>query len=102
MGRTVDLSNPSANGVTLKVVTYTSSIAGGLLGESVAGGKNILGDGSTDIIMGAPPPRSTVKPTPAPSCRFDFACSNNDLDSERQHTRRQRHSKRGLRRRKRG
>ena len=54
MGRTVDLSNPSANGVTLKPATYTSSIAGGLLGESVAGGKNILGDGSTDIIMGAP------------------------------------------------
>ncbi|MFI5459969.1 MAG: hypothetical protein ACHRXM_31500 [Isosphaerales bacterium] len=38
----------------LNIVVFDSSVAGSALGRSVAGGSNILGDGSSDLILGAP------------------------------------------------
>jgi len=38
----------------INIVIFDSSLAGSTLGYSVAGGSNILGDGSSDIILGAP------------------------------------------------
>jgi hypothetical protein len=55
----------------LNIVTFVNSATvgtGGKLGFSVAGGSNILGDGSSDIILGAPSgtvaPTSTTNPVP--------------------------------------
>ncbi len=53
-GKPIDLANPPTG---LNVIEYFSTATrgtGGELGESVAGGLNILGDGNGDIIMGAP------------------------------------------------
>ena len=51
-GQTVNLDNP-ANYPNLTIVTFVSTATLGGLGTSVAGGVNIFGDGSADIIMGA-------------------------------------------------
>jgi len=53
-GKTVDVDTPSTYG-NLTVLTIASNAnGGGLLGYSVAGGLNILGDGQGDVILGAP------------------------------------------------
>ncbi len=55
-GQTINLDNSAGLSAypQLNFVTFVSSTAGSLLGASVAGGVNILGDGSADIILGAP------------------------------------------------
>lgn len=54
IGQTVNLDTPTAY-TGLNIVTFVNSAAvGGQLGYSVAGGMNILGDGASDIILGAP------------------------------------------------
>ena len=52
-GQTINLDTPTAY-AGLTIVQFVSSAAGARLGASVAGGVNILGDGSPDIILGAP------------------------------------------------
>ncbi len=52
-GQTINLDTPG-NYTQLNFVTFISSVAGIKLGASVAGGVNILGDGASDVIMGAP------------------------------------------------
>ncbi len=52
-GQTINLDDP-ANYPQLNFVTFDSSVAGLKLGTSVAGGVNILGDGASDVILGAP------------------------------------------------
>jgi len=48
----------------LNLVTFVNSTSpGGMLGNSVAGGSNILGDGSSDVILGAPSAGIGVAPT---------------------------------------
>ena len=68
MNQTVDLDNPSAF-PGLSIVAYVGSTNGGQLGQSVAGGSNILGDSNGDIIMGAPfatiGAATATPPTPA-------------------------------------
>jgi len=51
-GTTINLDAAAPTG--LNIVVFDSTIAGYALGRSVAGGFNILGDGSSDIILGAP------------------------------------------------
>ncbi len=54
MGQTINLDTPTAYS-GLNIVTFVNSAAtGGQLGFSVAAGMNILGDGASDIILGAP------------------------------------------------
>jgi hypothetical protein len=55
-GQTINLANPgSTPGLNIVTITNTATFAsGGQLGFSVAGGFNILGDGSGDVILGAP------------------------------------------------
>ncbi len=49
----------------MNLVTFVSTAAGGQLGASVAGGSNIFGDGSSDIILGAPSATvASSSPTP--------------------------------------
>ncbi len=52
-GQTINLDTPG-NYTQLNFVTFISSVAGIKLGASVAGGVNILGDGASDVIIGAP------------------------------------------------
>jgi hypothetical protein len=53
IGQTIDLSAPTPPS-GMNVVTFVNSISGGQLGYSVAGGFNIFGDNSGDVILGAP------------------------------------------------
>jgi hypothetical protein len=62
-GKTIDLASPGST-PGLNIVTFLNSAtyaSGGQLGFSVAGGSNILGDGSGDVILGAP--KASVAPT---------------------------------------
>ena len=51
-GQTVNLDTPTLY-PNLTIVTFVSTATLGALGTSVAGGVNIFGDGSADIIMGS-------------------------------------------------
>ena len=53
LGQTIDLDTPG-NFSGLTIYTFVNTAAGGQLGYSVSGGTNIFGDGSSDIILGAP------------------------------------------------
>ncbi len=68
IGQTINLDGTPPSG--LNVVTFVNTAsAGGQLGRSVAAGFNIFGDGSSDIILGAPnatvAPSTTTTPVPA-------------------------------------
>jgi hypothetical protein len=52
IGQTINLDVTPPTG--MNVTTFVNSISGGQLGYSVAGGFNIFGDNSGDIILGAP------------------------------------------------
>jgi FG-GAP repeat len=52
-GMNINLDTPAAYPL-LNFVTFTTTGTGSRLGTSVAGGVNILGDGSADVILGAP------------------------------------------------
>jgi FG-GAP repeat len=52
-GQTINLDMPG-DYPQLNFVTFNSTASGIKLGASVAGGVNILGDGSADVILGAP------------------------------------------------
>ena len=61
-GQTINVTQPPPSGIN--IVTFINSAAFGTAGElgfSVAGGSNILGDGSGDVILGAP--NASVAPT---------------------------------------
>ena len=61
-GQTINVTQPPPSG--LRIVTFVNTAsyaASGQLGFSVAGGFNILGDGSGDVILGAP--NASVAPT---------------------------------------
>jgi hypothetical protein len=61
-GQTINVTQPPPAGIN--IVTFINSAAFGTAGElgfSVAGGSNILGDGSGDVILGAP--NASVAPT---------------------------------------
>jgi hypothetical protein len=64
----INLDLPAATFATtypgLNLVTFVNSTSpGGGLGSSVAGGSNILGDGASDVILGAPSAGVGVAPT---------------------------------------
>jgi hypothetical protein len=52
-GMNINLDTPASYPL-LNFVTFTTTGTGSRLGTSVAGGVNILGDGSADVILGAP------------------------------------------------
>ena len=52
-GMSIDVDNPTAF-PQLNFVKFTTTSSSSRLGTSVAGGVNILGDGSADVILGAP------------------------------------------------
>ena len=62
-GMNINLDTPASYPL-LNFVTFTTTGTGSRLGTSVAGGVNILGDGSADIILGARPPASAPRSTP--------------------------------------
>jgi hypothetical protein len=67
IGKTVNLDDPNfaTDHPGLNLVTFVSTATGGQLGASVAGGSNIFGDGSPDIILGAPSATvASSSPTP--------------------------------------
>jgi len=70
IGQTVNLDTPTLYpGLTIITFVNNSTYAGlGQLGFSVAGGSNFLGDGATNVILGAPnatvAPTSTTSPVP--------------------------------------
>jgi hypothetical protein len=71
IGQTINLDDPNfaTDFSGLNLVTFVSSATAGQLGAAVAGGSNIFGDGSTDVIMGAPlatvAPSTSTNPVPA-------------------------------------
>jgi hypothetical protein len=54
IGKTVDVDNPGASGLTVVTIGASGGNVDGQLGYSVAGGLNILGDNQGDVIIGAP------------------------------------------------
>ncbi len=64
IGQTINLDTPTAY-TGLNIVTFVNSGSNnGQLGFSVAAGTNIVGDGATDIIMGAPAATIGTSTTP--------------------------------------
>ena len=74
IGQTINLDTPT-NYSGLNIVTFVNTATGGQLGYSVAGGNNIFGDGTGDIILGAPTRPSARPPAPAWSTPCRPACS---------------------------
>ena len=74
LGQTINLATPTKYS-GLNIVTFVNTATGGQLGYSVAGGINIFGDGSGDIILGAPTRPSARPPAPAWSTPSRPACS---------------------------
>jgi hypothetical protein len=67
IGKAVNLDDPNfaTDYPGLNLVTFVSTATGGQLGASVAGGSNLFGDGSSDIILGAPSATvASSSPTP--------------------------------------
>jgi hypothetical protein len=67
IGQTINLDGAAPTG--LNIVTFVNTaFAGGGMGFSVAAGSNILGDGASDVILGAPTgtvaPSTTTTPVP--------------------------------------
>ena len=64
IGQTINLDNPTSYSGLNIITIVNSQAAGGQLGFSVAAGSNILGDGSTDVIIGAPAATIGTSTTP--------------------------------------
>jgi hypothetical protein len=61
-GQTINVTQPPPSGINIVTFINTATFGtAGQLGFSVAGGMNILGDGSGDVILGAP--NASVAPT---------------------------------------
>ena len=65
-GQTVNLDTPASLSRTYHRHLREHGHRGRQLGSSVAGGVNIFGDGSADIIIGAPAATVDAKSTPVP------------------------------------